>query len=157
MVFGFPVSVEIFVFSAILAVISKALQFVLMDRKAFLASQNKMKEQQKRIQELASKEDPESKKEMEKIQSEMLENLNKSMGGMLKMMVVSLIVFGPALVLLRGWYSADLVSLPFALPVIHSNLSFEITSTISWFWMYIYSSLLTSLVLGAILKALKYE
>jgi len=157
MVFGFPVSIEIFAFSALLAVVSKVLQFTLMDRKAFLASQKQMKEQQKKMQELASKEDAESKKELESLQTQMLENFNKSIQMMGKMMVVSLVVFGPALYFLQAWFGGSLVQLPFPLPIVHRDLSFEITSTISWFWTYIYSSLVSSLIIGAILKALKME
>jgi glycosyltransferase involved in cell wall biosynthesis len=83
--------------------------------------------------------------------------LNASMQNMMKMMVVSLIVFGPALFLLKSWYAHSLVELPFALPVLHSNWEFEITNHVSWFWAYIYSSVASSMVLGVILKALKIE
>ncbi|MDO8624532.1 MAG: EMC3/TMCO1 family protein [Candidatus Diapherotrites archaeon] len=157
MVFGFPVAAEILVFAALLAVVSKVLQFVVMDRKKFLASQKRMKEHQKRMNELSKKEDEASKKELEKTQKEMLEDLNASMQNMMKMMVVSLIVFGPALFLLKEAYAHELVGLPFALPILHSTWAFEITNHVSWFWAYIYSSIASSLVLSLILKALKIE
>jgi uncharacterized membrane protein (DUF106 family) len=157
MVFGFPAAAEIVVFAALLAVVSKGLQFVVMDRKKFVESQKRMKEHQKRMQELSKKEDEASKKELEKIQTQMMQDLNASMQNMMKMMVVSLIVFGPALFLLKSWYAHSLVELPFALPVLHSNWEFEITNHVSWFWAYIYSSVASSMVLGVILKALKIE
>ncbi|MAG21981.1 MAG: hypothetical protein CL943_01570 [Candidatus Diapherotrites archaeon] len=156
MVFG-NVMLEIALVSLVMSGISQILQRKLMDKKGMKASQEKMKEQQKRIKELVGREDQQSKAEAERLQKEMLELMSKSMQGTMKHMVVSMPIFLGVFWGLGYLYSGALIQLPMAVPVLHRDLSFEITSAISWLWWYIYTSFSIGIVLNMVLKVLGKE
>jgi uncharacterized membrane protein (DUF106 family) len=144
---------EIAVVSIVMVSISQFLQRTLVDRKAMKENQEKMKEKQRRLKELVGKEDKKSKGEAEKLQKEMLELMGASMQGTMKHMLFTLPIFLGVFWFLSMTYSGVVIELPLAVPVIHRNLSFEITAGISWLWWYIYSSFIMSIVLNIGLKA----
>lgn len=154
MFFGNPM-VEIALVSLVMSIVSNAMQMKFGNKKAMKENQNKMKEKQKRIRELAGKNDHESKKEADALQKEMLELMNASMQGSMKYMLFSFPVFIVVFWLLSMGYSGMLIQLPIGLPVIHRNWAFEITSSISWLWWYIYCSFISSIIISIVLKAIK--
>ncbi len=146
---------EIALVSIAMVAISQILQRKLMDKKGMKEGQGKIKEKQKRMKELLGKEDQKSKEETERLQGEMLEIMNKTMKGTMKHMLVSFPIFILVFWALSATYSGTLVELPVAVPVIHRNFSFEITSSISWLWWYIYTSFSISIAFNIVLKIIK--
>lgn len=146
---------EIALVSTAMVAISQILQRKLMDKKGMKEGQAKIKEKQKRMKELLGKEDHKSKEESERLQGEMLEIMNKTMQGTMKHMLVSFPIFILVYWALGAAYSGTLIDLPVAVPVIHRNFSFEITSGISWLWWYIYTSFSISIAFSIVLKIIK--
>jgi uncharacterized membrane protein (DUF106 family) len=128
------------------------MQSKLINKEEAKRQQASMKEKQKRINELLKKNDEASKREMDSLQKEMLESMNAMMQGNMKYMMYSMIVFLPAFAIIGFLYGKEVISLPFPVPLFHRNLSFELTSRLSWIWWYIYGSLVSSLVISAIMK-----
>lgn len=144
---------EIALVSLAMVIVSQFLQRKFIDRKAVKASQDKIKEKQKRLKELLAKGDSKSKAEAEKLQNEMLQMLNDNMQGTMKHMLVSFPIFIAVFWFLGITYAGIAVQLPIAVPVMHRNFSIEITSSISWLWWYIYSSLIFGIIFSGGLKA----
>jgi uncharacterized membrane protein (DUF106 family) len=115
-------------------------------------TQRKIKEKQKLLNELTKKGDEKSKKEADKLQLEMLQMMNETMQGSMRYMLASFPLFIGVWWVLGMFYFEQLITLPFAIPVMHRNLSFEITNIISWIWLYIYSALIMGLAISLILK-----
>ncbi len=149
------IMLEITLVSLAMVLVSQILQKKLLDKKKMKANQEKMKEQQKRIKELSGKEDKKSKDEVEKLQGEMLELMNDSMRGTMKHMIVSFPIFIGVFWFLGATYGGEWINLPFSLPVVHRDFSFEITSTLGWLWWYIYSSLTLGIIANFAMK--KFE
>ena len=149
------VMLEIALVSVVMVSISQILQRKFIDRKAMKESQQKIKDKQKKIKELMGKEDKQSREQMERLQQEMMELMTSSMQGTMKHMVVSFPIFIAIFWLLSISYSGNVINMPTAVPVIHRDFSFEITSRISWLWWYIYSSLMLSIVFQIGLKIWK--
>ncbi len=146
---------EIALVSIVMVTISQLLQRKFVDRKTMRENQEKMKENQKRLKELVGREDGKSKAEAERLQKEILELMSASMSGTMKHMVFSFPIFIAVFWLLSITYSGTVIQLPLSVPVIHRNLSFEITSSISWLWWYIYSSFIIGIVLNIVLKVIR--
>ena len=154
MIFGNPV-LEIIGISFVMVCISQFVQRKLVDRKKMKSNQALMKEKQKRIKELMQKDDQKSKAEVERLQKEMLGLMNQTMQGTMKHMLFTFPVFIVVFWVLSIVYSGILIQLPFAVPVVHRNFSFEITAGISWLWWYIYTSFAFSILFSIVFKALK--
>lgn len=146
---------EIALVSVVMVGVSQILQRKLMDKKGMKEGQERIKEKQKRIKELLGKEDLKSKEEVERLQKEMMEIMQKTMKGTMKHMLVSFPIFILVYWGLGATYSGMLIDLPTAVPVIHRNFSFEITSSISWLWWYIYTSFSLSIAFNIVLKIVK--
>lgn len=114
-----------------------------------------MNENQKKMNELLKRSDEASKKEMERLQAESLESMNVMMQGNMKYMLFSMPVFLVFFAVLGSLYGSFIVNLPFPVPLVHRNFSFEITSRISWLWWYIYCGLIASIVINLITSALE--
>lgn len=147
--------IEIAIVSVIMVSVSQILQRKFVDRKAMKESQEKMKAHQKQLKELMGKEDNKSKAEADRLQKEMLESMSASMQGTMKHMLFSFPIFIAVFWLLGQAYAGTVINLPVAVPVLHRDWSFEITSGISWLWWYIYSSFILSIVLNIVLKVAK--
>ncbi|MFH0954944.1 MAG: EMC3/TMCO1 family protein [Candidatus Micrarchaeota archaeon] len=153
--------IDIAAISLAMAIVSRYLQHRFGKRNEMVAIQAQMKEKQKQIQELYKKGDEASKKKADKIQAEMMEHMNTMMSANMKVMMVSMVVFLPALWALSVWYSSAPVNLPFPFLIAHQGgplfIWFEIGTKTSWLWWYISISLISSIVIGFVLKQLKIE
>ncbi len=138
-----------------LAIVSQLLQRKFLDKKLMKEQQEQIKQKQQKIKELASKNDDKSKSEIEKLETEMLEITNVMMKGSLRHMMFSMAVFLPAFWLIGTMYNGTVINLPFPLPLIHRNLSFEISARMSWLWYYIYAGLVSNLVLNAVMNLME--
>jgi uncharacterized membrane protein (DUF106 family) len=151
----FNATIEIALVSVVITIISRLLQEKLVDKKKQKEHQTIMQNNQKKINELMKKKDEASKKEMEKLQEEALESMNIIMQGNTKYMLFSMPLFLVFFAILGALYSNTTIHLPIPLPVIHRDWSFEITSTISWLWWYIYTSMAAGIIINAITSALE--
>lgn len=149
------IMLEIALVSLVMVAVSQILQKRFIDKKAMKESQQKIKDNQKKIKELMGKEDKQSKEQAERLQQEMMGLMTQSMQGTMKHMVVSFPIFMVIFWLLSISYGSNVINLPTAVPVFHRDFSFEITSRISWLWWYIYSSLIISIVFNIGLKIWK--
>lgn len=139
----------------VLAIVSQALQRKFLDKKKMKEHQDTIKEKQSKIKELASKNDVNLKSEIEKLELETMETMNLMMKNSLRHMVVTFIIIIPAFWWIGSTYAGTSVKMPFPLPVMHRDFSFEITQTLGWFWYYFYASLVSSLVLNALMNVLE--
>ncbi len=151
----FNAMAEIALFSVAITLVSRLIQEKLVDKKKQKIHQDRMKENQKRINELMKRNDEAAKKEMEILQGEALESMNVIMQGNMKYMFFTMPLFLAFYWVLGQWYGNAPITLPFPFPVIHRNFSFEITSTISWLWWYIYMGVIASILINAITSSLK--
>lgn len=151
----FNAAVEIAVFSVAITLVSRFIQEKLVDKKAQKTHQARMKENQKKISELMKRNDEVAKKEMERLQSEALESMNIMMQGNMKYMLFTLPLFFVFFAVLGSLYANIKINLPFPLPIIHRNFSFEITSSISWLWWYIYTGLVAGLLINFLTSVLE--
>ena len=108
--------IEIGLIALVVVVVSKFLQSKMIDKKKQKEAQAKMKEKQKRIKELMKNGDEKSKKEMDRLQKEMLEDMNATMQGTMKYMLVSMPLFFGAFFVLGSLYGGTIFSAPFILP-----------------------------------------
>ncbi len=146
---------EIALFSIGISAVSRFIQEKLVDKKTQKLHQGKMKENQKKINELMKRNDDGAKKEMEKLQAEALESMNVIMQGNMKYMIFTMPLFLVFFAVLGSMYGGTIINLPFPLPVIHRNFSFEITSKISWLWWYIYTGIIAGILINMITSALE--
>jgi uncharacterized membrane protein (DUF106 family) len=158
----FNAGIEIAIFSVILSVVSRWLQIRFGNKKEVNRIQAEMKKKQAQIQELLKKNDEKSKHEAETIQSGMMADMNKVMSSSMKVMMLSMIVFIPALAVLAAGYNGTIIQAPFPFVVFHRAsglipVSFEWSSQFNWLSWYFWWSLVASLVLGMIFKRMKLE
>ncbi|MFH1257202.1 MAG: EMC3/TMCO1 family protein [Candidatus Diapherotrites archaeon] len=129
-----------------LALVSMVLQVKLFKKREKALIQKKIKEIQKKISELTKKGG--DKKEIDRLQEEMLKLLNEQMKDMPKQMIVSMIIFLPPFYFIREIYGNSIHMLhPFGLDIPLFG------TTMGWFEVYIICSLISSLVLNAIVDA----
>lgn len=102
--------------SLALAIISQFVQGKFMNKDEMKRHQEGMKERNKRMKELMGKDDHKSKNELEALEKEMLESMQKMMNGSMKVMMVSAIVFLPALWFLSATYEKAVIELPIPIP-----------------------------------------
>lgn len=154
--------IEIAIFSVLLAGVSRWLQIRFGNKKEVNQIQEGMKKKQERLKELLKKQDEKSKLEAERIQSEMMEGMNKVMGSSTKVMLLSMIIFIPALAILAAWYNGISIQSPFPFVVFHRGegwipVSFEWSSKFNWISWYFWWSLVGTMVLGMVFKKMKLE
>ncbi|MFH0715168.1 MAG: EMC3/TMCO1 family protein [Candidatus Diapherotrites archaeon] len=137
---------DIAIYAFILACVSQWLQYKFFDRKGQISRQKEMKEKQKELNELLKKGDPESQKKAEAAQKEMMELLSKSMSGMPKQMIISMVIFLPPFAVIGWLYGEIIINLPFAIPWFDGW-----TSTTNWVGWYVLCSLVFAIVLGMII------
>ncbi len=148
--------VDIAIISFGLAAISKVIQAKFIDREVMKKQQEEMKERQKKMQELMQKSDQKSKNELEALEKEMMEAMNKMLSGTTKVMMASMVVFIPAFALLGMFYGEALINLPVPLPWFVNGFDlfnlgtwgFQIYSETNWFGWYFVSYLTITILLG---------
>lgn len=145
-----PSTLDIAVIGIIVTAINITLQHKFFHRKELLERQDAMKVKQKKLMELAKKEDQASKKEAENLQKEMMDATMKMMDPsiMLRQMVASLIVFAPVLWYFHAQYDGAGIPLPFPFPWWDNGL--VLLSQTSWLGWYFLVVLVFSLVLTPI-------
>lgn len=161
MVLG-DIRLEIAVLSVGLAIVSRLIQARFGKRKEVNEIQQRVKQKQERLKELMKKEDTKSKNEAQTLQTEMMTELNTMMSYNMRVMFISLLIFGPALALLQAWYQGMIVESPISIPVFHRASGFpffwlEITTHSNWFSWYFWWTLLAGIILGMVFKKLKIE
>ncbi|MEM4256968.1 MAG: EMC3/TMCO1 family protein, partial [Candidatus Diapherotrites archaeon] len=104
--------VDIAIISSVLALLSSIIQNKVMNKKQMKADQEKLKEKNKRMRELMTKNDEKSKNELESLQNEVLEIMQKMMQGTLKFTMISMVFFLPAFWLLSSLYGEAVIGLP---------------------------------------------
>ncbi len=108
--------IEISLIALAVVVISKILQSKMIDKKKQKAAQAQMKEKQKKIKELMKNGDEKSKNEVDRLQKEMLEDMNATMQGTMKYMLFSMPLFFGAFFILGSLYGGILFNAPIMLP-----------------------------------------
>ncbi|MEM4364095.1 MAG: EMC3/TMCO1 family protein [Candidatus Diapherotrites archaeon] len=108
--------VDIAIISSVLALLSSIIQNKVMNKKQMKADQEKLKEKNKRMRELMTKNDEKSKNELESLQNEVLEIMQKMMQGTLKFTMISMVFFLPAFWLLSSLYGEAVINLPVPVP-----------------------------------------
>ena len=108
--------VDISLVALVLVVVSRFLQSKMIDKDKQKAAQARMKEKQAKIKELMKNEDEKSKNEMQRLQQEMFEEMNETMQGSMRYMLVSLPLFLAAWWLMGWLYGGQLFATPFPVP-----------------------------------------
>ena len=127
--------VGISVVAIILVVISRFLQAKMIDKKKQKAAQARMKEKQAKIKELMKNEDEKSKNEMKRLQQEMFEEMNETMQGSMKYMIVSLPLFLGAWWMMGYLYGGQLFATPFSVPKFEGFFMFNPFTWIPTGWV----------------------
>lgn len=145
--------IDIALIAIALAVVSQVMQHTLTDRKWMKSSQKEMKEKQERIKELMKKGDS-AKGEIERLEKEMMDAMSKMMSGSMRLMLVSMIVFIPALWFLTGTYGNVVVPLPIPIPWLGGEgiIPIMLYNETNWLGWYLLCSLASSLGLNAVVN-----
>jgi uncharacterized membrane protein (DUF106 family) len=154
---------EIFGISLFLAVVSQIIQNKFMDKEAMKKHQDDMKAKQKRMKELIGKDDEKSKNELETLEKELMESMQKVMEGSTKTMLFSLVVFLPAFWLLGHFYEKAVIDLPVQIPwfvegfdlLNISTWGIKMYSQTNWLGWYFLTYLVISMIIGAIVSQFK--
>ncbi len=152
--------VGISVVAIILVVISRFLQRKMIDKKKQKAAQARMKEKQAKIKELMKNEDEKSKNEMKQLQQEIFEEMNETMQGSMKYMIVSLPLFLGAWWLMGYFYGGQLFTTPFPVPKFEGFFMFNPFTWVPTSWVtasgyakwYIINYFIVAIVLGIAMK-----
>lgn len=139
--------IDVALISAGLSIVSFALQRKLLNKDELKALQESMKEKQKKLNELLKRQDKQAKEEIDGLQKEMIEASGKMMQKSMKQMFATLIIVLPVFWYLGFAYGETKIVFPFELPFIGSSGN--------WIIWYIIVSIITSIVLMIIEKALK--
>ena len=134
----------------------QVLQRKVVDKRLLKRNQEAMKEKQKKLQELIKANA--SKKDIEKMETEMMEAAQASMQGMTKTMMYSLAVSLPVF-LFMGWnFSTAVIALPFPVPFWNAFdvmkpgtwFAFKLFTETSWLGWYALISLGAGIVLNIV-------
>jgi len=153
--------VDIALAALIWVVVSQLLRRKLVDTKKLKREQARMKELQKQVQGLLKQNDEKSRQKADELQKEMLELMNRTMGGSMKPLLVTLPIIFVVYWVLGNMFSGIPIEIPFAVPVVHRMAefpffgNFEITSTLSWLWWFIYCSILIGIVFNVAIKIIE--
>ncbi len=152
----FNAMAEIAIITAVLALVSQAIQDRFINREQMKKQQEEMKQRQKKMKELMKKDGQKSKNELESLEKEMLESMQKMMSGSSKVMIASMVVFLPAFALLGFLYAAEKIILPIPLPWFVQGFDLfnigtwgiSIYTETNWLGWYFVSYLVITLVLN---------
>ncbi len=146
--------VDITAISVVLFAVSQAIQSRFINRDEMKRQQQEMKDRQKKMQELMKKGDTKSKSELNAMEKEMLESMQKMMGGSYKVLLVSMVAFLPALWFLGEFYGKAIIKMPFPLPWLANGFDLfnigtwgiDIYSETTWFGWYFVCFIVLSLL-----------
>lgn len=155
--------VEIAGISLVLAIVSQIIQNKFMDKEAMKKHQENMKVKQKRMKELMGKEDQKSKNELEALEKELMESMQKMMEGSTRTMMFSLVIFLPAYWLLGHFYEKTTINLPIPIPWLaegfdlfnFSTWGIKIYEQTNWLGWYFLTYLIISMIAGSAFSYLK--
>ena len=161
MVFG--AMADIALISMGLTIVSQFLQNRFAHRDEMKAHQEKMKKHQEKMKELMKKDDHQSRSEREKIEAELMEEMNKMMSKSMKVMMFSLLVFLPAYWVLGNFFEKEIIALPVPLPWLANGFDLlnpgtwgiQLYSQTNWFGWYFVTYLVITVVIGQIMNAFK--
>lgn len=122
--------VDITIISIVLFGVSQAVQARFINRDEMKRQQEGMKAKQVKMKELMKKGDAKSKNELDAMEKEMMEDMQKMMSGSYKVMLVSMVVFLPALWFLNTFYGNAVIDMPVPLPWLRNG--FDLFSIGSW-------------------------
>lgn len=128
--------IELSILAFLLSIVSQGVQIVFGNKKEMLRHQAEMKKKQDKIKELSKSTNPNAKKELDKIQNEMMESFQVVMKSSTKIMMYSFVIFIPALFILSNLYGENTFVLPIPIPWFAPEPGFEILNPFSWFSMY---------------------
>ncbi|HLC92555.1 MAG TPA: EMC3/TMCO1 family protein [archaeon] len=126
----FGAMVDIALITAVLYAISQTVQNKFMNKDDMKRHQEEIKIKQGKMKELMKKEDQKSKNELETLEREMMETMQKMMSGSSKVMLVSMVLFLPALWILGAFYGEAIIKLPIPLPWLSNG--FDLFSIGTW-------------------------
>jgi uncharacterized membrane protein (DUF106 family) len=147
----FDPQIEIIAISGLLAVVSKIIQIKFIDKKKLKENQMKMKENQKLMKDLAGKEDPKSKNELERLEKEFMQTANETMKSSFRQMAFTTPIFLGAFWFLGATYSEQAFGLPVPIPWLGEN-GIELFSETNWLGLYFLSYLIITIILTAVIK-----
>ncbi len=161
MVFG--TMADIALISAGLVIVSQILQNRFAHKDEMKGHQDKIKGHQKKMNELMKKGDQKSKNELETLQAEMMEEMNRMMSKSMKVMMFSLVVFLPAFWVLGHFYEKDVINLPVPLPWLSHGFDLftpatwgmEIYNQTNWFGWYFVSYIVLTIIIGQAMNLTK--
>lgn len=148
----FNAIVDIALAAVLLALAAQLIRRKLIDDKKMKEQQNTIKEHQKKMRELAGKNDPKSKAELQKAQNEMLEITGDMMQGSMKMMLYSFPLYIGAFWLLGYLYETAVINLPVPVPWFGENFSIKLYEQTNWVGWYVLIALISGIVLSVIFK-----
>tara|TARA_Y100000310_G_C20703821_1_gene832730 strand:+ start:8895 stop:9386 length:492 start_codon:yes stop_codon:yes gene_type:complete len=108
--------IDIAVISLVLVILSQIIQKKFGNRDEMKEKQKLIKEKQAQMKELMGKEDQKSKNDLETLEKEMMQHMQEMMGGTMKIMKYSLVIFLPAFAILGFFYGEAIIDLPFEIP-----------------------------------------
>ncbi|MBN2127049.1 MAG: DUF106 domain-containing protein [Candidatus Diapherotrites archaeon] len=147
--------IEIIGITLLLSVASQMLRRKYAHPKEMKIQQDKMKEIGKKQKELMAKTDDKSKKESENLQNEMFQIMGEMNGKLMKNMMVSMVLFLPALFVLRTFYEGIIFGLPIPIPWFGENWSIQLYNETNWLGLYALLSLIFGLILNIIINIIE--
>ena len=158
----FSPPVDISLISIFLVTASQIMQRTVVDKREMKRQQDQMKENQKKMKELMSKQDQKSKNQLEALEKEMLDSMNSVMKGSMRLMLYSLVVFIPAFFFMGGFdfgvisfggvYSQATIELPVPLPWFGSESIIQFYNETNWLGGDFVSYLVLTLIIGQLFK-----
>ncbi len=132
----FGAMADIALITVVLFIVSQIAQNKFMNREEMKKHQDTIKQKQAKMKELMKKEDAKSKNELETLEKEMMQTMQNMMSGSSKVMLVSMVLFLPALWFLGEFYGKEIIPLPVPLPWL--SVGFDLFNIGTW-GMTIYS------------------
>ncbi|MFH1390691.1 MAG: EMC3/TMCO1 family protein [Candidatus Diapherotrites archaeon] len=108
--------IDIALISLVLVTLSQIIQKKFGNRDEMKKKQVLIKEKQSQMKELMGKEDQKSRNKLEALEKEMMQHMQEMMGGTMKVMKYSVVIFIPAFAILGFFYGDAIIDLPFAIP-----------------------------------------
>src|SRR3989344_7392983 len=125
--------------------------------------QEEIKAKQAKMKELVKKDDAKSKNELEALEKEMFEIMQKMMSGSYKVMLASMVVFLPALWFLGTFYDKAVIDMPVALPWLSNGFDLfnigtwgiEMYAQTSWYGWYFVCYIIIAIAFSIAMKIKK--
>jgi len=152
--------IDIGLITVAVVIISRFLQSKLIDKKKQKQAQKNMKEKQARIKELMKSQDGKSRDEMERLQKELLLEMNETMQGSMRYMMFSLPLFFGAFFVFGHFYGNQVFEAPFLLPKFDNFFFLNPLTWVpagwsletGWLKLYFVTYLIASILLGIAFK-----